>query len=191
MTSIEPWITSHMYSDGKRALSLAKADNGRHDTPVIISCSMTPPTTSKRSLFAAVALCPQRIHPTGYVPVHHSSAMTMTRGSVERNDSEQHAMIFVNIADLVTKPVRHPRIDVPQLTHELRIDKRHIAAAAAGVLATIWRDYGLTLLFGKRLRNAERLGCCNLLALVESVSDQALTVLWYVGQQMNCTSTFA
>jgi len=53
-----------------------------------------------------------------------------------------------------------PQIDVPQLTCELRIDKRHITAVAAGVLATIGRDCGLTLLFGKRLRNRERLGCC-------------------------------
>jgi hypothetical protein len=86
-------------------------------------------------------------------PVHYSSAMAMTRGSVERNDTEQHVMSIVNIADFVTKPVGHPRIDVPQLTHgrELRIDERHITAAAAGFLATIGRDCGLTLLFGKRL----------------------------------------
>jgi len=90
---------------------------------------------------------------TGHVPVHYSSAMAMTRGSVERNDTEQHVMSIVNIADFITKPAGHPRIDVPQLTHgrELRIDERHITAAAAGFLAIIGRDCGLTLLFDKKL----------------------------------------
>jgi hypothetical protein len=120
-------------------------------TPVLISCYnwQALPLLHRCTLLPALPFNRAR------AGASHSSVMAMARGSAERpgNDSEKHAIRIVNIADLVTKPVGHHRIDVPQFTHELGIDKRHIATGAAGGL-----DCGLMVLFGERLRNAEKLG---------------------------------